>query len=166
MSKTFFFSGLRNKKELLFWYWECRFGLQGSEVTYKQRQRSLLLHDLMQELNKHWFSYWLACKAFQIKKLSSFCFACYSLGLCDVISLWWWGCLTWLLIVLLRSFLPDAKPKVLYIFFLSNWGVWGCLISLSNCQLSLYWVGSVLKEWGPTSSSSAVCMVVILLPPD
>jgi hypothetical protein len=54
----------------LFWYWKWHYALQGTQVNHWQR--SLLLHDLMQEFHKHWFSYWLAYKAFQIKELSGF----------------------------------------------------------------------------------------------
>lgn len=41
--------------------------VQGTQIYHGQR--SLLLHDFLQELNQHWFSYWLACKALKIKEL-------------------------------------------------------------------------------------------------
>lgn len=49
--------------------------LQGSPVDHWQR--SLLLHDLMQELNQHWPCYGLAHKAFQVNELR------------------WWGSFNW-----------------------------------------------------------------------
>lgn len=49
----------------LFHNMEC--SLQGTQVNYGPR--SLLLHDIMQELDQHRLSYRLACKAFQIKEL-------------------------------------------------------------------------------------------------
>lgn len=67
--------------------------LQGSQVNHWQR--SLLLHDIVQELNKYWFSYWLACKAFQIEELRWFFlsfwvyfgFLCHNLSLVVGLSL-------------------------------------------------------------------------------
>ena len=74
--------------------------MQGFEIY--NRQRGMLLYDLMQELYKHWLGHWLACQAFQIEELSNWHYAC-NLDVC--VSLVVVGeigsSLTWLLIVLL-----------------------------------------------------------------
>ena len=123
----------------------------------------MLLHDLMQELNQHWFSYWLACKAFEIKELSGF--FCFSLDLCDNlwrihISLRGGGCLTWSLIILLLCFFL-LRCYVLYIssYLIDDFRLfWSLSLSLS---LSLPHISNFnkiykfLKKW-------SVCLAKII----
>ena len=112
----------------------------------------MLLHDLMQELNQHWFSYWLACKAFEIKELSGF--FCFSLDLCDNlwrihISLRGGGCLTWSLIILLLCFFL-LRCYVLYIssYLIDDFRLfWSLSLSLFHTfQISIKYINFSRNE--------------------
>lgn len=60
------FGYIQSLVEFWFLLW-MRAVLQGSKVDH--RQRSLLLHDLVQELNKYWLCHRLACETFEVKEL-------------------------------------------------------------------------------------------------
>ena len=104
----------------------------------------------MQELDQHWFSYWLACKAFKVKDLSGF--FCFSLDLCDNfwrihVSLVGEGCLTWSMIILLLCSIL-LRCYVLYVssYLIEDLGCFDLSLSLS-LSLALFSNFKIVRVW-------------------